>query len=180
MTLNNPTAVWVDTSGVVYVVETSSHCVRKFSYPNGIVSLYAGNYNNGFSGDGGQATSAVLNYPVCVGVNSAGVMYTCDQWNVNRVRQIATNGIITTIMGNSASDTGDGGPSTSASINNPFGVWFDTVGQIYLCSKDGHYIRRLSTSFIVSTIAGMSLFRSFVVFLTDSFVFRYGFFNLFK
>lgn len=161
MTLNAPNAIWVDSKGNVYTVEGNpAHCVRKFSYPNGIVSVYAGTCGaSGLSGDNGQATSALLNWPQCAAVNTAGVMYICDVWNVNNIRRVSTSGIITTVFGTGASsDTGDGGPATSASVFDPFCVWFDTLSQVYVCSRQGNKIRMINTASIVSTVAGKSIF----------------------
>ena len=88
----------VDAAGNLYIAEFSNNRVRKVA-TNGNISTLAGNGVSGFSGDGGQATSAQLNGPQGVAVDSAGNVYIADTAN-NRVRKVAANGVITTVAGN--------------------------------------------------------------------------------
>ncbi len=70
----------------------------------------------GYSGDGGAATNASLNYPYGVALDASGNLYIADTYN-NRIRKVDTNGIITTVAGNgSGGYSGDGGAATNASL----------------------------------------------------------------
>lgn len=62
--------------------------------------------------------------------------------------------IITTVAGNGGSTLGDGGPAVNASLNGPYGVAFDSHGNMYV--TDGYHgrIRKINTSGIITTIAG--------------------------
>src|SRR6202042_2932078 len=82
--LFDPNAVAVDAVGNLYIAETYNR-VREVS--GGTISTIAGNGNQGFSGDGGPATSAMLNVPQGVAVDSAGSVYIADS-NNNRVREV--------------------------------------------------------------------------------------------
>jgi DNA-binding beta-propeller fold protein YncE len=83
-----------------------------------VISTVAGNGTQGFSGDNGPATSAQLNQPAGIAVDSAGNLYIADEGN-NRIRKV-TNGVITTVAGNGTRGfSGDGGPATSAQLYFP-------------------------------------------------------------
>ena len=88
-------------NGVVYVVETAGAVVRRFAFPGGTITAFAGTTaNSGFSGDGGAATSAKLNGPKSVAVDPvSGGVYVGDTSN-NRVRFVFSNGTISTFAGN--------------------------------------------------------------------------------
>src|SRR5205823_5286019 len=94
---------------------------------SGMISTFAGTGVAGFSGDGGPATSAQLSGPVGPGVatDSSGNIYITDNGN-SRIRKISSNGTISTFVGNgSNSDSGDGGPATSAGLYDPADVALD-------------------------------------------------------
>ena len=120
-----------------------------------IINTFAGNGTVGFSGDGGQAIDAAFDFPRSPGFDSAGNLYTSD-YNNNRVRKVAPNGIITTIAGNGTrASAGDGGPATSAELNQPSGTAVDTAGNIYIAETGAHRIRRVDgVTGIITTVAG--------------------------
>jgi len=88
-----------------------------------VISTVAGSGTQGFSGDNGPATSAQLNGPSGVAVDSAGNLYIADYLNV-RIRKVS-NGVITTVAGNGTQwFGGDNGPATSAQLWYPSGsLW---------------------------------------------------------
>ena len=91
----------------------------------------AGNGIGGFSGDGGPATIAELNYPTGVAVDANCNVYICD-WNNQRIRKINTAGI-TTIAGNgTAGGSDDGGAAIAAELNYPQGVAVDASYNVYI------------------------------------------------
>ncbi len=144
-----PSAVAVDSAGNVYVADQVYNRIRKVS--GGTITTLAGNGIQGFSGDGGPATSASLNEPKGVAVDSAGNVYIADTSN-ERIREVS-GGTITTVAGNgTAGFSGDGGPATSASIN-PQGVAVDSVGNLYIADEGNNRIRKVSGG-IITTVAG--------------------------
>ena len=148
--LNGPGGVGVDSAGNLYIADTGSGRIRKVS--GGTITTVAGNGTSGFSGDGGPATSASLNGPGGVGVDSAGNLYIADTYN-NRLRKV-TGGTITTIAGNGAFRySGDGGPATSASMNEPWGVAVDSAGNLYIADTYNGRIRKV-TGGTITTVAG--------------------------
>ena len=119
----------MDSAGNLYIADTGNNRIRKVS--NGVITTVAGNGTAGFSGDNGPATSAQLYDPAGVAVDSAGNLYIADTGN-NRIRKVS-NGVITTVAGNgTAGFSGDGGPATSAQLNDPQGVAVDSAGNLYI------------------------------------------------
>ena len=108
----------------------------------------------GFAGDGSQATSAQLNYPFAAAVGSNGNVYISDQGN-SRIRMVTPAGTITTVAGNgTAGYLGDGGPATSAELNNPGGVAVDSAGNLYIADTLNHVVRKVTSSGTITTVAG--------------------------
>jgi uncharacterized protein (TIGR03437 family) len=140
----------VDASGNLYIADQYNNRVRKVA-ASGVITTVAGNGVAGFSGDGGPATSASLNNPAGIAVDSSGNLFISDN---NRIREVA-NGVITTVAGNGASGfSGDGGLATTATLNNPAGVAVDSSGNLFIADAGNSRIRKLSPSGVMSTVAG--------------------------
>jgi len=151
--LSSPKGVAVDLAGNLYTADYWNNRIRKIS-AGGIITTAAGNGTPGFSGDGGPATSASLDWPKDVAVDLAGNLYTADYSN-NRIRKISPGGIITTVAGGgSVLNLGDGGPATSASLSDPSGVAVDSAGNLYIADVYHNRIRKVSPGRIITTVAG--------------------------
>ena len=149
--LGQVAGVAVDTHGSVYIADTGNNLVLQYT-PDGQLTVVAGNGIAGFSGDGGLATSASLNYPGGVAVDSAGNLYIADS-NNSRIRKVS-GGTITTIAGDGAYGySGDTGPATSASLQFPEGVAVDSAGNLYIADMENNRIRKVSGG-TITTIAG--------------------------
>jgi YD repeat-containing protein len=85
--LNYPQNVAVDGSGNIYIADTNNNVIRQVSAYTGFISTWAGNGTQGYTGDGGAATSAELNYPEDVAVDGSGNIYIADT-NMNRLTMI--------------------------------------------------------------------------------------------
>ena len=97
--LNVPYDVAIGPAGNLYIADFGSNRIRKVS--GGTITTVAGNGTAGFSGDGRPATSASLNGPEGIAVDSAGNLYIADFFN-NRIRKVS-GGIITTVAGGGSS-----------------------------------------------------------------------------
>ena len=124
---------------------------------SGIITTVAGTGTGGISGDGGAATSAKLQSPAGVAVNS-GNIYIADMYN-NKIRIVNSEGIITTFAGTGmAGSSGDGGAATSAQLNGPIGVAIDsTHGNLYIADSGNFKIRMMTSAGIITTIAGTGI-----------------------
>jgi sugar lactone lactonase YvrE len=148
--LNNPYGVAVDASGSLYIADRGNNCIRKVA-ADGSISTIAGNGTFGFSGDGGPAFSAQLNSPIGVALDAAGNIFIADTGN-DRVREIASDGVIRTVAGNGAFGfSGDGGPATSAKIGYIAGIAVDSAGNLFIADTDNHRVRKVSVNPPVSS-----------------------------
>ncbi len=148
--LNNPHGIAVDSSGNVYIADSSNNRIREVS--GGIINTVAGNGSFGYSGDGGLATSAQLEYPQAVAVDSLGALYIADRDN-NRIRKVS-GGAISTVAGSGAYGySGDGASATAAAMKNPQGVAVDNSGFIYIADTGNNVVRKVSGGNI-TTVAG--------------------------
>jgi RHS repeat-associated protein len=147
-----PWGVAVDAAGNLYIVDGG--CIRKVD-TNGIITTVAGvGTTDGYSGDGGPATQALLNFPQDVAIDAQGNLYIADSNNL-RIRKVDTNGIITTVAGGRYSGPlGDGGPATNAYLYKPSAVAADTQGNIYIVVTEQSRIRKVDTKGIITTVAG--------------------------
>jgi sugar lactone lactonase YvrE len=121
-----------------------------------IITTAVGTGDNGFAGDGGSATAALLNGPFDVAFDGTGNLYFSDTFN-HRIRRIdARTGVITTVAGNGdAGYSGDGGPATHAALNEPYGIVLDRAGNLFIADRLNRRVRRVdSASGIVTTLAG--------------------------
>ena len=159
--LNHPTSVAVDSSGSLFIADYYNNRVRKVD-TNGIIITVSGNGTRSYSGDGGMATNASLNYPSGVVVDGSGNLYIGDSGN-NRIRKVDTNGVITTVAGNGlAGYSGDKGAATKASLDFSYGPWtamaLDATGNLFIADFNNSVIRKVDTKGIITTAAGTPSF----------------------
>lgn len=151
--LYSPNDVAIDGAGNVYIADSQNHRVRKVG-ANGQITTVAGTGMAGYSGDGGAAIAARLNYPVDLAIDSAGNIFIADMGN-NRIRKIDAAGIITTVAGSDAgARSGEGAGATSARLDYPMGVAADSSGNIYIADKFNNRVLKVDTKGAMTTIAG--------------------------
>jgi CSLREA domain-containing protein len=124
-----------------------------------IITGLAGSSGTGdYAGDGGAATSALLNTPTGLFKHSDGVLYFADRDN-NRIRTINDDAqrTINTFAGSGSPPTcpalGDGGAATSAGLCKPRDVFVDTNGDVYIADTDNCRVRKVSGG-TITTVAG--------------------------
>jgi IPT/TIG domain-containing protein len=151
--LSNPQGIFVDGSGNLFIADEGNQRIREVS--GGIITTVAGNGSAGYNGDGVAPTSAELFNPEGVFVQGSNI-FIADTSN-NRIREVtggAISGVINTVAGTTGANfSGDGGPATSAHLNNPQRVFVDGSGNIYIVDDGNQRIRKV-TSGIINTVAG--------------------------
>jgi hypothetical protein len=151
--LSYPTATISDASGNLYIADFGNNVIRKVT-PAGVISTYAGNGAAGYSGDGGQASSAELNHPVAMAFDASGDLFIAD-YNNNVIREVTPEGVISTYAGdNAAGYGGDGGPATSAQLQQPDALIFDASGDLFIADENNHVVREVTPEGVISTYAG--------------------------
>jgi uncharacterized protein (TIGR03437 family) len=145
--LQTPWALAIDNSGNLYACDDGIGTRVYKVTPGGAITIIAGNGTNGFSGDGGPATSAQLFEARAVAVDAAGNVYIADTGN-GRVRKVDTSGIITTVAGggNASPNEVDGGPPTGVNVG-ALDVAVDSSGNLYIYGGNRVYkVSGLSTN----------------------------------
>ena len=157
-TMDSPQGIAVDANGDVYVSETADNVIRMIT-PAGVIETVAGSRDTteGFSGDGGPATSALLSQPTGLALAANGDLIFADAGN-NRIRKITKSGTISTIAGDGFPGfDGDGGPALSAEFRGMRGVAVDSAGDIFVADTLNNRVREISGG-TVSTVAGSGTF----------------------
>lgn len=154
--LNFPQKVIVDSLGNLYFSDFSNSRIRKVA--GGIITTFAGTGASAYNGDGIPATTANLNGPLGIALDSAGNLYVAEI-NGGRVRKVDTSGMISTIAGTGVSGfSGDGGPATSAQLN-PWDIAVDSARNIFIAESNNQRIRRVdAVTHVITTVAGTGVF----------------------
>lgn len=151
--VNNPFGLVFDSSGNLYIADQLNNRIRKVT-PDGNLSTIAGTGKASYSGDGGAATSAALNHPCGIVIDSAGNLYIADTAN-NSIRKITSAGTISTFAGTGQiGNTGDGGEASKAVLDHPIGLALDSQGNLYIADTANNRIRVVGTDGKIDAFAG--------------------------
>lgn len=171
-----PFGVALDTAGNIYISDSQNSLIRKVN-TGGTISTVAGECPNGtcvqgYSGDGGPATSAQLAFPVAVGFDTAGEMFIADSYN-SAVRRVDLVGNISTVAGDTQTGNvvhgqssnhekwhsrgnlrptlqvngpGSGGVATSTPLGIPASVTFDNAGNFYFSDAEADVVWQVNVT----------------------------------
>lgn len=155
--LKGPHDLICDTAGNLLLCDSYNSCIRRIDAKTGIITTIAGTGEAGFSGDGGPANKAQLNYPYGVTVDRHGTYFIAERFNC-RVRRVdGQSGIITTLAGTGEkASNGDGGPAAKAAMIEPNGMAFSNDGRmLYVADVQGQRVRVIDLkSDTIATFAG--------------------------
>ena len=116
--LNQPEGIAIDSTGDLYIADTSNNCIRKVS--NGLITTLAGDGTAGLT-DSGPVATARLTCPTAVAVDSRGAVYVLCQFD-HRVRKV-WNGMVSVVAGTEAEGFGgDNRPASRAQTERS--IWY--------------------------------------------------------
>ena len=145
-----PVGISVDSAGNAFFAASGFSVVGELPRTGGVIAV-AGNFADGYSGDGGAASSALLNGAVDVAVDANGNLYIAD-FNNNVVRKVAS-GIITTVAGGPFGYIGDNATAASALLLTPTSTAAGPGGAIYIADSDHNLVRKVVNG-VITTVAG--------------------------
>lgn len=154
--LSYPSGLATDAAGNLFIADAGNARVRRVDAVTGIITTVAGDGTYGLPGDGGPATSAHLDYPEGLVLDSLGNLFIADSSSC-RVRRVdASTGIITTVAGDgSYGYSGDGGLATSAQLDGPQAVAVDALGDVFIADSSNYRVRRVDAATgVITTVAG--------------------------
>lgn len=138
--------------GALYVSDSLANRVRLIE--SDVIQTVAGTGRGRYSGDGGPGVDADLQWPTALELDAEGNLLIADTRN-HVVRRLATDGTITTIVGNGTQGfSGDGGPATDAQLDQPNGLAIADDGTLYVADRGNFRVRRVSPDNIIDTVAG--------------------------
>jgi len=127
-----------------------------------VINTVAGIGTYGYSGNGGQATAAMIANPCGINLDSVGNIYFGDQSAYHVIRKVTvSSGIISTVAGTGSSTSGgyngDNIQATAATFNRPYDVVFDSYNNLYITDLYNHRVRKVDASTgVISTIISSS------------------------
>lgn len=157
-----PGGIGVDKSGNVFVTDGANNKVRKIT-PNGVVTTLAG---TGIPGaNDGPGASATFNYPEGLAVDNSGNVFVSEGNSTqgfnnasypgnNKIRKITPDGTVSTFAGSGTAGSDDG-TGTAASFYYPYGLRFDSNGNLFVVDMQISHIRKITPGGVVSTFAGV-------------------------
>jgi uncharacterized protein (TIGR03437 family) len=158
--LGVPLGVAVDGSGNLYIADSLYNRIRKVTAATGIITTVAGG-GSAYPGDGGPATSARV-FPSGVAVDGSGNLYIAEFYGSVIRKVTAATGIITTVAGNGTPGySGDGGPASSAQLDQPQGVAVDGSGNLYIADNNAAIRKVAAATGIITTVAGAALINGY-------------------
>ena len=156
--MSHPSYLALDRGGNLYVSDFLWNQVVRID-PQGRITHIAGTGDEGFGGDGGPATSAVLDFPTGLALDARGRLYIDDSFN-NRIRMVDTHGRISTVVGSgpfgfgSGSYSGDGGKATAATLNQPSGIGMSADGRLFIADQGNNVVRAVQPDGTIALFAG--------------------------
>ena len=148
---NFPEGIVMDTAGNLYVAEYGNGTIRKVT-PGGAVSTLAGSPALIGTADG-TGSAARFFAPKGLAIDALGNLYVADTSN-HSIRQVTPAGAVTTVAGKAGTSGNANGTGTSALFNSPTGIECDGAGNFYITEYQGNTIRKMTSSWVVTTLAG--------------------------
>ncbi len=147
----SPYGVAVDTAGNVYVADSLNSTIRKIAL-GGVVTTIAGAAMTRGMTDG-TGTAARFSQPFGIAVDGSGTLFVSDS-AANTIRKITAAGVVTTLAGANGTPGSADGSGTEARFSVPFAVAVDSTGTLYVVDHGNQAIRKVTSTGVVTTLAG--------------------------
>lgn len=141
--LNEPSALAITASSILYVADQNNNRVRAIDLHTGLIRTVAGTGAATYNGDGIPAIEAALAGPSGLAVGADGTLFIADTFN-GRIRSVDPGtGMIQTVVGDGGAYRYQGpAEPASSSLARPYGIALSADGQLFISDSDNHLIRR--------------------------------------
>lgn len=152
-TFNQPGGVASAGDATLTIADTANGMIRRVT-SGGVVTTFAGSATVRGNVDG-VGTAATFSSPAGIALDPSGRLVVADSMN-NTIRAITPGGAVSTLAG-SASESGTAdGTGGAARFNHPVGVAVDSAGNAYIADSTNNTIRKVTSSGVVTTFAGLA------------------------
>jgi sugar lactone lactonase YvrE len=152
---STPFALAFDSNGNLFVLDGFASTVREID-TSGNVTTVAGQGNTSAGYQDGTGTATLFNGPSAIAIDPSNNLFIADQRN-DVIREITPAAVVTTFVGTYHVPGGTDGTGASALFNNPYGIIFDSSGNLIVSDSDANNIRKITPAAVTSTIAGAAL-----------------------
>ena len=149
-----PNGLVTDGGGNVYVADSGNDNIRAIT-PAGVVATLVGTTIDSRGYLNGPAAAARFFGPFGVAISADGFLYIADSYNQS-IRRVSSTLVVTTIAGPGSNSGTTDGPAESARLNAPGGLSFDNAGNLFIADTRNSTVRRLTSTGVVSTVAGLA------------------------
>ncbi|HEY4246827.1 MAG TPA: matrixin family metalloprotease [Lacunisphaera sp.] len=147
---NHPTGLTIDSSGNIYVSDSTNNTIRKIT-SSGTVTTLAGLAGVMGAADG-TGNGALFNNPGGLSVDGSGNIYVADTGN-SAVRKITPTGVVRLLAGLPGVAGLKDGTGSDAWLNQPKDVAVDSGGSVYVADTGNATIRKITSTGVVTTLS---------------------------
>ncbi len=155
-TLSWPCALALDAAGSLYIADRDAHVVRRVDC-SGLIHAVAGNGELDASGDGGLAVNAAMGHPTALAVTRDGTVYVAHGYDQPRIRRIAPDGRVSTVLGGGDVEIEIGDAIDATTV----GLYYSTITSLAATEEGNVWITRRTYPYDILCLDNAGVVRSF-------------------